>query len=264
MNAETAAMMTTDCQVRAARNPHAGVKVFRLLKHVILRRGPRTPRYENHSKHSPATGGGRWFPRGLGQTPLTVKAPRPPTNWVGIRGFWRNITSKRPLERPSGQNNILPLVHEEQQRQDLDVDLVLDRVCVLKSDFAFEVLEKWLNADGSIGIEGWSTLGDLDWCDGNLSMGQIGRQLGMLGLIAISEVDPESATNFYVGSSAVVDDYDGCTDSDPIFRGVARLSKVDCAQAKAELEFWQNKRLLCRMSMTYNVISSWEEVLPKS
>lgn len=207
---------------------------------------------------------GRWFPRGLGQAPLTMEAQREPNNWGGLRGFWRNLTSMRTLERISGQNNILPLVHDEQQRQDLDVDLVLDRVCVPRSDFAFDELEKWANADGSIGVEGWSTLGDLDWCDGNLSMGQIGRQLGMLGLIAISEVDPKSATNFYVGSSAVVEDYDGCTEGDPIFRGVARLSKVDCARARAELELWQNKRLLCKMSMTYNVMSSWEEVLPKT
>lgn len=163
-------------------------------------------------------------------------------SWRAIGGVLRRFRPRRSsgLSASSSaldaitieENNILPL--DGRVRQDLDIEQMLERSCLPGGIFAFSKVRKEMGQDGLLMVEAWSKgadeNGDLKWCEGCLSMSEIGRQLGMLGVVAVSEIDPESTSHFYLADTALVDEYGAIMDARIPLKG-AGTTADGCASA---------------------------------
>jgi len=96
-----------------------------------------------------------------------------------------------------------------------------------------------------------------------LCLEEVGRQLGQLALIAVSACDVRRRDTFYVATNAFMEH---CHTDSAIRRskltGLVRIVKLQAHDAQAEVELWGQDNLVCRMSVQYDVFSSWQEVLP--
>lgn len=151
-------------------------------------------------------------------------------SWRAIGGVWKWIRPRRGPEcalstsslavavnadsTRNEENNIVQL--DGQARKDLDVEQVLEKSCLPSGIFSFCKVCKETRRDGVLVLEAWSKgadeNGELEWCENGLSMSEIGRQLGMLGVVAVSEIGPESMSHFCLADTALVDEYGATMD----------------------------------------------------
>lgn len=246
--------------VTPGRKVLEGMRASRLVKQLLkVSRGPRTRLLESFPRVRRLGGSG------VVQLPLGVLRMGQ-MSLRGLGGWLAGLRNGQEVVQTTveEENNILSL--QEHAEKDLDIQEILERCCLPLSGFGFVRVRKQVGLDGSLTLiahsQGADESGILPWCEEKLCMAEIGRQLGMLGLVAVSEVNPKKAAHLYVADTALVDDYGGIMDSRIPLRGVAHLIKANNSQAKAELEMWQKDHLLCRLCMTYSIMSSWEEVLP--
>jgi len=138
----------------------------------------------------------------------------------------------------------------------------LERLCIAPESFGFGDLRRGIASDGDVMVSG-EIDGKVLRSGSGLCLEEVGRQLGQLALVAVSACDVRRHDTFYVATSASMED----CHTDSVIRqskltGLVRIVRLQAHDAQAEVTLWAKDCLVCRMSVQYDVFSSWQEVLP--
>lgn len=160
----------------------------------------------------------------LSPTRLTaLRGQLPPTRRLPIRVKRRT----RALEASSGlmtkglTSRVLDLVASSmedwnsslfQNRRILDfgefeLDGILDRLCIDRETFQFSDLHRLVLENGDVVLAAQIPCYSL-YDESGLRLDEVGRQLGQLGLVAMSASNPTNEETFYLGSNASMEESD--------------------------------------------------------
>lgn len=172
-------------------------------------------------------------------------------DWNTIRTFDRRVRGFDVLE------------FDELEFDVLELDRILDRLCIDCDSFAFHELRRMMMENGDVALIGQIPCTQLH--DGTgLKLEEVGRQLGQLGLVAVSAFNPTNGDCFYIGNNAVMEEskLKRRISMKVDLTGIVRVINLQAHKAETEVELWQKSTLICQMSVQYDIYSSWQEVLP--
>eukprot|EP00210_Caulerpa_lentillifera_P005289 g5053.t1 len=184
------------------------------------------------------------------------------------RFMWKKdpIRPAKSMTSSIEDSRVVALTDEEATRQfdELELDDILERLCIDRESFGFSHLHRLVMQNGDVILAAQIACAFLHDGTAGLDLDEIGRQLGQLGLVAVSVCNSTNKDCFYIGNRASMEEsvlkkrislaHD--------LTGIVRVMSLQVHQAETEIELWQKDTFICRMSVQYDIFSSWQEVLP--
>lgn len=232
------------------------VRYFRPDRLLGLHRGP-PPTRKPPSRRQPASGLMEASSVGLDRKePINVAEVVVPS-----MEDWKVIRTVDQVDRRIRRFHELEF--DELEFDVLELDRILDRLCIDRDSFGFHELRRMMLENGDVALTGQIPSTQLH--DGTgLMLEEVGRQLGQLGLVAVSVFNPTNGDCFYIGKNAVMEEskLKRRISMKVDLTAIVRVINLQAHKAETEVELWQKSTLICQMSVQYDIYSSWQEVLP--
>eukprot|EP00210_Caulerpa_lentillifera_P007932 g7571.t1 len=179
--------------------------------------------------------------------PLVPNVAEMVTSWMND---WTQISSKNRHYLDLGE---------------FELSQILDRLCIDRESFRFFDLHRSLIGSNEDVVLSAQIPCDQLYDESGLRLDEVGRQLGQLGLVALSVCNLTThGDELYLGSKASMEESIMRRKISPRipFTGIVNVSQFHCRKAEARVDLWQRNTFICRMFVQFDIYSSWQELLP--